>query len=61
MILTPMLIADTTACTTPDHEASVVTAAVSSYAADVRSGAFPSDEESYHGSAELRESLSAGT
>jgi 3-methyl-2-oxobutanoate hydroxymethyltransferase len=31
--------------------------AVSRYAADVRSGAFPSDDESYHGSAELREGL----
>ncbi len=37
----------------------LVTAAVSSYAADVRSGTFPSDEESYHGSSELKESLSA--
>lgn len=38
---------------------SLVTAAVASYAADVRSGDFPSDEESYHGSSELKESLTA--
>lgn len=40
---------------------SIVTEAVSRYAADVRSGAFPSDDESYHGSSELRESLSASS
>jgi 3-methyl-2-oxobutanoate hydroxymethyltransferase len=39
--------------------ASIVTAAVSEYAGDVRSGAFPSDAESYHGSHELREALSS--
>jgi 3-methyl-2-oxobutanoate hydroxymethyltransferase len=32
-------------------------AAVASYASDVRAGTFPSDAESYHGSAELREAL----
>jgi 3-methyl-2-oxobutanoate hydroxymethyltransferase len=37
----------------------IVTTAVSQYAADVRAGAFPSDAESYHGSSELREALSA--
>jgi 3-methyl-2-oxobutanoate hydroxymethyltransferase len=37
--------------------ATIVTAAVSQYAAEVRSGAFPSDTESYHGSSELREAL----
>jgi ketopantoate hydroxymethyltransferase len=30
---------------------------VAQYAADVRSGAFPSDAESYHASSELREAL----
>jgi 3-methyl-2-oxobutanoate hydroxymethyltransferase len=34
-------------------------AAVAEFAGDVRSGRFPSDAESYHGSAELRESLEA--
>jgi 3-methyl-2-oxobutanoate hydroxymethyltransferase len=37
----------------------IVSEAVSRYAADVRSGAFPSDAESYHGSSELREALAA--
>ncbi|MFZ0172789.1 MAG: 3-methyl-2-oxobutanoate hydroxymethyltransferase [Acidimicrobiales bacterium] len=36
---------------------SIVTKAVSQYAADVRTGAFPSAAESYHGSSELREAL----
>jgi 3-methyl-2-oxobutanoate hydroxymethyltransferase len=35
----------------------IVTKAVAQYAADVRSGAFPSDAESYHASSELREAL----
>lgn len=35
----------------------LVSSAVSAYAADVRSGAFPLDSESYHGSAELRRAL----
>ncbi|HKH88877.1 MAG TPA: 3-methyl-2-oxobutanoate hydroxymethyltransferase [Acidimicrobiales bacterium] len=35
----------------------IVTKAVSEYAADVRSGGFPSDAESYHGSETLREAL----
>ncbi len=34
--------------------------AVGRYCADVRSGAFPSDDEAYHGSAELRGALSQG-
>lgn len=34
-----------------------VTAAVASYASDVRAGTFPSDAESYHGTTELREAL----
>ncbi len=33
----------------------IVTEAVAAYAADVRIGSFPADEESYHGSAELKE------
>ncbi|MDA8038008.1 MAG: 3-methyl-2-oxobutanoate hydroxymethyltransferase [Actinomycetota bacterium] len=37
--------------------ADAVVTAVASYSADVRSGAFPSDEESYHGSSDLREAL----
>jgi 3-methyl-2-oxobutanoate hydroxymethyltransferase len=36
----------------------LVSAAVSAYAADVRSGAFPAESESYSGSSELREALS---
>jgi 3-methyl-2-oxobutanoate hydroxymethyltransferase len=36
---------------------SVVVEAVSHYAADVRSGSFPSSEESYHASDELRDAL----
>lgn len=35
----------------------LVTKAVAEYAADVRSGSFPSDDESYHGSAALRAAL----
>jgi 3-methyl-2-oxobutanoate hydroxymethyltransferase len=35
----------------------IMTKAVAQYAADVRSGAFPSDAESYHASSELREAL----
>ncbi len=35
----------------------LVSAAVAAYAADVRSGAFPLDSESYQGSAELRRAL----
>ena len=38
--------------------AEVATAAVAAFAADVRGGAFPGDQESYHGSAELRDALS---
>lgn len=38
---------------------SIVTSAVSQYAADVRSGVFPSEAESYRGSTELREALAA--
>jgi 3-methyl-2-oxobutanoate hydroxymethyltransferase len=37
----------------------IVSDAVSRYAADVRSGEFPADSESYHGSSELKEALSA--
>ena len=37
----------------------IVTSAVAQYAADVRSGAFPSDAESYHASSELREALTS--
>lgn len=37
----------------------LVVDAVGRYCSDVRSGAFPSDAESYHGSAELREGLAA--
>lgn len=37
--------------------AEVATAAVAAYAADVRSGAFPGDAETYHGSAELQAAL----
>jgi len=33
------------------------TAAIAAYASDVRAGAFPGEEESYHGSAELRHAL----
>ncbi|HVX20836.1 MAG TPA: 3-methyl-2-oxobutanoate hydroxymethyltransferase [Acidimicrobiales bacterium] len=36
----------------------LATEAVAAYAADVRSGAFPSDDESYHASAELQDALS---
>jgi 3-methyl-2-oxobutanoate hydroxymethyltransferase len=36
----------------------IATEAVAAFAADVRSGAFPSDDESYHGSPALGESLS---
>jgi 3-methyl-2-oxobutanoate hydroxymethyltransferase len=36
----------------------IATEAVAAFAEDVRSGAFPSDGESYHGSSELGESLS---
>jgi 3-methyl-2-oxobutanoate hydroxymethyltransferase len=36
----------------------IVTSAVSQYAADVRTGAFPSDAESYHGSSELQQAFS---
>jgi 3-methyl-2-oxobutanoate hydroxymethyltransferase len=35
----------------------IVTEAVANYAADVRSGAFPADAESYHASADLRDAL----
>jgi 3-methyl-2-oxobutanoate hydroxymethyltransferase len=35
----------------------IVTKAVAEYAADVRSGAFPADSESYHGSSALREAI----
>jgi 3-methyl-2-oxobutanoate hydroxymethyltransferase len=35
----------------------LVTEAVAKFAADVRSGAFPGDEESYHANEELREAL----
>jgi 3-methyl-2-oxobutanoate hydroxymethyltransferase len=35
----------------------IATEAVAAFAEDVRSGAFPSDEESYHGSAELGDAL----
>ncbi len=35
----------------------VISRAVSEYAADVRTGSFPSDEESYHSSAEARERM----
>ena len=35
----------------------VISRAVSEYAADVRTGSFPSDEESYHRSAEARERM----
>lgn len=37
--------------------ADAVVRAVASYSGDVRAGAFPSDEESYHGSSDLREAL----
>ena len=37
----------------------IVTSAVAQYAADVRSGAFPADAESYHASSELREALTS--
>ena len=37
--------------------ATVVTEAVGAYVADVRSGAFPSDEETFHAGAELRAAL----
>lgn len=40
--------------------AEVATAAVAAYAADVRSGAFPGEAESYHAPAELREALLEG-
>jgi 3-methyl-2-oxobutanoate hydroxymethyltransferase len=39
----------------------IVTKAVSQYAADVRTGAFPGDQESYHGSAALREAMGSGS
>jgi 3-methyl-2-oxobutanoate hydroxymethyltransferase len=35
----------------------IATEAVAAFAADVRDGSFPTDDESYHGSAELGESL----
>jgi 3-methyl-2-oxobutanoate hydroxymethyltransferase len=35
----------------------IVTRAVAQYAGDVRSGAFPSDDETYHASRELREAF----
>ncbi|MGH9170616.1 MAG: 3-methyl-2-oxobutanoate hydroxymethyltransferase [Acidimicrobiales bacterium] len=38
----------------------IVTKAVSEYAADVRTCAFPGDHESYHGSAALREAMGSG-
>ncbi len=37
----------------------VVSAAVSAYAADVRSGAFPAEAEIYHGPRELREAFAS--
>jgi 3-methyl-2-oxobutanoate hydroxymethyltransferase len=37
-----------------------ITRAVTAYCEDVRSGAFPSDAESYHSAAELREQVPAG-
>jgi 3-methyl-2-oxobutanoate hydroxymethyltransferase len=37
----------------------LVSAAVSEYSADVRSGAFPAESEIYHGSAELREAFAS--
>jgi len=37
----------------------LATAAVAAYADDVRQGRFPGDQESYHASAELRDSLAA--
>ncbi len=36
----------------------IATEAIAAFADDVRSGSFPSDEESYHGSSELGDSLS---
>ncbi len=39
--------------------ADAVKRAVAAYAADVRSGSFPSDDEAYHGSSDLREALAA--
>ncbi len=36
----------------------IATEAIAAFADDVRSGSFPSDAESYHGSAELGEALS---
>jgi 3-methyl-2-oxobutanoate hydroxymethyltransferase len=36
----------------------IATEAIAAFADDVRSGAFPSDEESYHGSSELGDALS---
>ncbi len=41
------------------HLADVATEAIAAFAADVRSGAFPGDSESYHGSAELDRGLGA--
>lgn len=41
------------------HLAGAATAAIAAYASDVRSGAFPGDAESYHGSAELDRELGA--
>jgi ketopantoate hydroxymethyltransferase len=35
----------------------IATEAVAAFADDVRSGSFPNDAESYHGSAELGDSL----
>ena len=35
----------------------IATDAVAAFAADVRAGTFPNDAESYHGSAELGDSL----
>ncbi len=37
----------------------IVTKAVSHYASDVRTGAFPSEDETYHGSAALRDAMQA--
>lgn len=39
------------------HLAEVATAAISAFAADVRGGRFPGEEESYHGSTDLRDAL----
>lgn len=42
------------------HLADDAIAAVAAYAADVRSGAFPADSETYHASPDLRDALAAG-